>query len=794
MRDTRRAQRSDRIPLLASIAAALVCLTLAAAPADAQGTRVTINGTVKDNTGAPRGPVTVIITNMDTEVDRRTNTDATGVFLLGGLAPGRYRLRVEEAGFAPYTSEIFTVGAGDRRTIDIVLQITTAPPVQPPPTPTQPPPAAGGTRATITGHVTMGGAAPSGPMTVILTNTDTEVDRRTNTDATGAYIFGGLTPGRYRVRVEETAAQPFTSDVFTLAAGDRRTVDIALRAAGAPTTTPTPPTPPRPPAKPPEEPKPTATPVAGEKVKDYVPTPDRWRLEFPVYRRYPPDVKGEIPYSPGPGLNPYKQSKLKGDYPVFGDDIFVVFTGVLEAPFEFRRVPTIGGVSTERPFEEPFFAKGEQYSIAPTGVASLELFKGDASFKPRDWAIRVTPVFNVNYLNTKERNIVNATPEEGRTRRRQDFAIQEAFGELKLADVSPNYDFISVRAGIQPFTSDFRGFLFRDTNLGVRAFGNFSSNKRQWNVAYFDQLEKETNSELNLTERRNQKVIIANAYFQDFGTLGYTISPSFHMNMDEGAELFYDENGFLVRPSPIGLVAGHQVKAYYIGFGGDGHWGRLNVSHQFYQAFGEDGLNGIAGQRVDINAQFAAFEGSIDKDWWRLKGTVVFASGDDDALDDKAKGFDSILDNPNIAGGPFSFWNRQGIRLTQTFVGLVGRSSILPSLRSSKTEGQANFVNPGLFLYNAGWDADLTTKMKLSVNFNYLEFAKTEVLKTVLFQEGIEKAIGFDYSAGIQYRPWLNDNVVITAGASFFQPGKGFKNIFLPDKLYTPFVVLTLTY
>ena len=55
-----------------------------------------------------------------------------------------------------------------------------------------------------------------------------------------------------------------------------------------------------------------------------------------------------------------------------------------------------------------------------------------------------------------------------------------------------------------------------------------------------------------------------------------------------------------------------KIKAYYVGFGGDGHWGRLNVSHQFYQAFGEDELNGIAGQKVDINAQFAVFEGSIE--------------------------------------------------------------------------------------------------------------------------------------------------------------------------------------
>jgi carboxypeptidase family protein len=846
---------------------------LFADPASAQGTRATITGTVRDSSGAPRGPVTVVLTNLDTQVDRRTNTDASGAYIFGGLTAGRYQIKVEEAGFAPFTSDVMTVAAGDRRTQDVTLRITTAAPA--PTTPPPPPPpavtAGQGTRGTITGRVTVNGAAPPGPVTVILTNIETSVDRRTNTAADGTYIFGGLTPGRYRVRVEEPGVPAFTSPDLTIAAGDRRTQDVALGAAapaGQPGVVSTRGTITGRVTRPgglkqpvtvkvinleTEAERQTATDAQGnytfsgltpgryrvrvdeadlapyaseeitiaagarrelaialqaataetaarataiiyERVPDYIPAPDRWRLQFPVWDRYPPDVKGEIPFEPGPGLNPYKQNKIKGDYPIIGNRIFFNFTGVLEAPLEFRRVPTIGGVSTERPFTEPFFGKGEQYSTAPSGIASFELFKGDTAFRPRDWALRVTPVFNVNYLNTKERNIVDATPEEGRDRRRQDFAIQEAFGEYKLADVSRNYDFVSVRVGIQPFTSDFRGFLFRDTNLGARLFGNFSSNKRQWNVAYFDQLEKETNSDLNLTKRRNQKVIIANAFFQDFLTPGYTISPSFHMNMDEGEELFYDENGFLVRPSPIGQIVGHTVKAYYAGFGGDGHWGRLNISHQFYQAFGQDDYNGIAGQKVDINAQFAAAEASIDKDWWRLKGTVVFASGDDNALDDKAKGFDAIVDNPNIAGGPFSFWNRQGIRLTQTFLGLVGRNSILPSLRSSKTEGQASFVNPGLLLYNVGWDAELTTKMKLSVNVNYLQFAKTEVLSTVLFQETIEKAIGLDYSAGLLYRPFLNDNVVITAGASFFEPGKGFKNIFLPDRLYTPFVVLTLTY
>ena len=59
--------------------------------------------------------------------------------------------------------------------------------------------------------------------------------------------------------------------------------------------------------------------------------------------------------------------------------------------------------------------------------------------------------------------------------------------------------------------------------------------------------------------------------------------------------------------------------------------------------------------------------------------------------------------------------------------------SLLPSLRSSKTEGQANFVNPGLFLYNLGLDADLTPKLKGIVNLNYLHFHHTETLEGFCF-------------------------------------------------------------
>ncbi len=58
-----------------------------------------------------------------------------------------------------------------------------------------------------------------------------------------------------------------------------------------------------------------------------------------------------------------------------------------------------------------------------------------------------------------------------------------------------------MRVGIQPFQSDFRGFLFQDSQLGVRLFGNRDNNRWQYNLAWFRRLEKDTNSGLNDVDR-----------------------------------------------------------------------------------------------------------------------------------------------------------------------------------------------------------------------------------------------------------------------------------------------------
>ena len=59
-----------------------------------------------------------------------------------------------------------------------------------------------------------------------------------------------------------------------------------------------------------------------------------------------------------------------------------------------------------------------------------------------------------------------------------------------------------------------------------------------------------------------------------------------------------------------------------------------------------------------------------------------------------------------------------------------------------------------------------------------LRFHRTEPLELLLFQNRIRHDIGFDYSLGVAYRPFLINNFTLTFGASSLQTGRGFRDIF----------------
>jgi hypothetical protein len=559
------------------------------------------------------------------------------------------------------------------------------------------------------------------------------------------------------------------------------------------------------------------------------PVPNRWFVfPAPLWHRYQ-DTSLDAVYAESNLWDPFNRNKLKGDFPILGRRLFFDFTGSSETLSEIHRIPVPANASSADPGEYGFFGRGGQFAIQQDFRLSFDLFRGSAGFQPVDFDIRVTPEFNVNYLLTRETGLTDIDVAQGIRRTDSNIGMQELFFEKRLFTNSTSafhvarqeddrgsayFDFTSISVGIQRFTSDFRGFVFSDEQPGARLFGTFHNNVFQYNLAYFNLLEKDTNSGLNRWRSRQQSVSVANLYWNDFLTKGYNLNFSALYNHDQPSFLI-DQNGFLVRPAPVGIPVPHNIQAAYAGISGDGHIGRINVSHAFYEAFGRDNLNPITGRPEHINAQLAAAEISYEKDWITWKVSAFYTSGERNLNSGQATGFDGIVPNQQFAGGGFlgnpeladrglinnefeaggiNFLNREAVPLTGTELTLFGPNNLIPAMRAGSFEGQANFINPGILLYNAGFDAKITPKLRSSINVNYAKFNRTEVLEAVLFQDNIGHSIGVDSGIGLQYRPLLNENIVITTGFGTLVPGAGFRDIYNKNLLFSGFLNLRLVF
>jgi len=720
--------------------ATLIVVLLCAVDVLAQG-RATLDGVVVGPSGAPQPNITLVVTNA-AGIDRRAVSDANGQFVFGGLQPGVYRLRTDDDTFAPFSQDQIALAGGQTQTIRVALQ---------PRVPVAAPQAA---RATLQGTVIGPEGRPIGNTTIILTNPQ-GIDRRAVSEATGAYIFGGLQPGTYRLRIEDPGpgVRPFPAMELPLAPGEQRQFDVRLQPVPPPasttsttTTTPSgveellqiPPTrrePRRPRAAAPEAP---AVPEVTAPGGDFEAVPNRWNYQWAQFRRY--QNEPNQPWVVGRPLDPYNQNRAKADIPIGGSSsLFGNVNLQLNSAINPRRVAANEPVS--QVFNNNNF------------VGGFELFRGTTVFEPKRWAVRGTIVGNINELSTGAKI--------GRT-----YGVEEAFAEKRLAVLGPAFDFASIRGGMQNFNSDFRGYLFVDNQLGVRLFGNARSNRDQYNFVYFSMRDRDPVSQLHKFTSRNQDVVIANYYVQDFATPGYTFMANLHVNRDRGVEL-----------DP------HALQVVYAGFHGDGRWGPLSVSHAYYEAFGKDDDNLVmraltrAPAPVDVSARMAALELSWDADWKRYRFSWFYASGDNAADTGKATGFDSITDNPNLAGGQFMFWDQQ----KATVAGLPGdllknTFSLLPNLRG-KFDQQSNFVNPGLMLVNGGVDMRLSPKLRVVTNVSHIKLADASVVQALLTQAkrpGFEDAtIGWDVGAGAKLRPFVNENLFVVLGFSLLKPGDG---------------------
>jgi hypothetical protein len=103
--------------------AILLVASAAVSTLPAQLTTTTISGTLTDATGAlvPNASVTAV--EISTGTTTRALANGDGFYILSGLAPGQYRLRVEKPGFQVHVQEGVVVEVNRPVNVNVTLQV-----------------------------------------------------------------------------------------------------------------------------------------------------------------------------------------------------------------------------------------------------------------------------------------------------------------------------------------------------------------------------------------------------------------------------------------------------------------------------------------------------------------------------------------------------------------------------------------------------------------------------------------------------------------------------------------------
>ena len=100
----------------------LACLfALSAAAAFAQLSSATLNGVVRDSTGAVIAKASLLLSNVDTGIERIGNSNDSGNYVFADITPGRYTLKATAQGFSTKQVSAFVLAVNQTATIDVAL-------------------------------------------------------------------------------------------------------------------------------------------------------------------------------------------------------------------------------------------------------------------------------------------------------------------------------------------------------------------------------------------------------------------------------------------------------------------------------------------------------------------------------------------------------------------------------------------------------------------------------------------------------------------------------------------------
>jgi hypothetical protein len=481
------------------------------------------------------------------------------------------------------------------------------------------------------------------------------------------------------------------------------------------------------------------------------------------------------PYSTN---NPVKGDRPLLDHPMFGGNWFFAGTATSNSLLESRRIPVAAGANA------PFLDPRQQRFGSQTVSFDAVLYRGDTIFQPPDWQVRFTPILNYSTTQTNGQSVSTNT-----------FGAQALFVEKHWRDVSANYDFDSVRLGVQGVNSDFRGFVLADQPVGLRLFGTRANDVYQYNIGWFRPLPKNA-------ARQNQfgagipanDILLANLYVQDLGRPGLTsefvlIYDRNHTRGTQvvaaaapGAPVTFNDNGQ------------HNYDVGYLGYNADGHLGPFNLTASIYEILGVQGQSAFGVQSARVEAHFGALELSRDFDWIRLRAAGLYASGDSDPFDKTSHGFDAISQSALFAGADSTFFIHQQLPLVLNQLSLKVRDSLFPDLRSTAAPGQSNYDNPGLRLVGLGADLDLAPSLRLSVDANQLWFDHTAPLAAILGRSLPGTNIGTDLGFDLFYRPLDSQNIILRLTAARLLAAAATRDLTGGSAPFSAFFNLILTY
>src|ERR1700689_2944409 len=100
-------------------------LLLLAGSATAQVSSASVNGVIRDPNGAVIPSATIVLTSVDTSVERTSVSNGSGAYVFLDITPGRYTVAASAQGFNPQKFAEFVLAVSQIATYDFSLTVGT---------------------------------------------------------------------------------------------------------------------------------------------------------------------------------------------------------------------------------------------------------------------------------------------------------------------------------------------------------------------------------------------------------------------------------------------------------------------------------------------------------------------------------------------------------------------------------------------------------------------------------------------------------------------------------------------